>query len=172
MHGRACRGSHPQDPRLHIELLQDRPDGAVPATGHVDDPRQVLAAEAIDVGGRQRVKVDARFEVCDHAQEREEEADFGTCVESRGAGEPPRDPSHVEGAQDRVGLGIRANEDSMVTRRGSGLDSPADLRGKPIGFFGTRGERLKSNRSRCVADAVRAQPLADAGTDLEAIRDR
>ena len=54
-HGGARLGGDAQDPWLSIELLEDRPHRAVPAAGHVDDRGQVLAAEAIHLGCRQRV---------------------------------------------------------------------------------------------------------------------
>ena len=76
-------GIDAQDPGLSVELLEDRPHRPVAPAGHVDDGGQVLAAEPVDLGGREGVQVDARLRIRDDPQEREQEADLGPRVQAR-----------------------------------------------------------------------------------------
>ncbi len=169
-HGRARLGRDAQDARLAVELLEHRPHRAVPATRHVDDRGQVLAAEAVHLGRGQRVQVHARLEVGDDAQEREQQPDLGPGIQPRRPGEPPRDAGHVERPQDRVGVAVGADEDRVVARRGPSLDAPADLGGDPVGLLGARREDLEPDRRRLGGRSLRAQALEDPGPHLEPVR--
>ena len=133
---------------------------------------EVLAAEPVDLGGRERVEVDARVRVGDDAQERQQEPDLRPGVEARTCPENRHGmPGHVERAQERVGVAVRADEDRVVPRRGARRRS-----GAPI------SAAIQSASSDPVANASRrtgggvgvaalgAEPLADPGADLEPVR--
>ena len=168
--GRPRLGRDAEDPGLAVELLEDRPDGPVPAAGHVDDRGQVLAAEAVDLGRREGVQVDARAEVRGDPQEREQQPDLGSRVEPGRPGEPPRDPGHVESAQDRVGVAVGPDEDRMVAR-----PAPASMR-RPISaaIQSASSDPVAKTSSRtgagATATALGAQPLEDPRPHLEAVR--
>ena len=138
--------AQPQDPGLALQLVEDRPDGAVAAAGHVDDGGQVLAAERVGVGRRERVQVHAGLEVRHHPQEGEQHPDLGPRVQARRSGEAPRDAGHVQGAQDRVGMAVGPDQDGVVARRGAGRDPPADLRGDPVRLLRAGREDLQADR--------------------------
>ena len=64
-----------QDPRLALELLEHVPEHrVVPPPRRVDDRRQVVAADAVQVGRGERVDVDARATGRRRPQEREQAA--------------------------------------------------------------------------------------------------
>ena len=148
MHDRPGVGRDAQDARLPVELLEDRPHRAVAAARHVDDRGQVLAAEPVDVRRRERVQVDARLEVGDDAQEREQEPDLRPGIQPGRPREAPRDPGDVQRPQDRIRVAVGADEDGVVARRGAGLHPPADLGRDPVGLLGARREHLEPDRRR------------------------
>ena len=124
-----------------------------------------------DLGRRERVQVDARVEVGDDAQERQQQADLGPGVQPGRAREAPRDAGHVERAQDRVGVAVGPDEDGVVARRGAGRDPPADLGGDPVRLLGARREGLEPDRARRAGETrCGPEPLDDAGPDLEPVR--
>ena len=168
----ACRVSErqAQDPGLALELVEDGPDGPVSSPGHVDDRGQVLAAERIRVGGRQRVQVDARLEVGDDAQERQQAPDLGPGIEAGRSGEPPRDAGHVQGPKDRVRVPVGSDEYGVVAWCRPRGDPPADLRSDPVRLLRARGEDLQPDRRRRVARPFRPEPFPDARPDLQPVR--
>ena len=167
---RPAVGRDAQDAGLAIELLEHVPHGAVAAPGRGDDGGQVLATERVQLRGRERVDVDARRQVRDGAQERHQEADLGPGVQPGGSREPPRDPGHVQRAQDRIGVVVRAHQDRVVAGRCPVCDPAADLRRDPVRLLGRAREGLDTNRHGVGRHALGAEPLRDAGPDLEAIR--
>ena len=78
-------------------------------------------------------------------------------------------PATLRARRIRVGVAVRADEDRVVARRGTGGDPPADLGGDPVGLVGAGREGLEPDRSRARADPLGPQPLADPGPDLEAV---
>ena len=81
---------------------QDGPDGPVPSTRHVDDAGQILAAQAVELRGRERVDVDARLRISDDPEEGQQETDLRTAVQARGPRKSPRDRPPCSSAR-RIG---------------------------------------------------------------------
>ncbi len=170
MDGLPTRRRDAQEPRLAVELLDDGPDGPVPAPGRIDDRRQVLPSERVWLDRRQGVEIDARLRIGDRPQEGHQQPDLGTRVQPGRTGEPPRDAGEVEGPQDRIGMPVGADEDRVVARRRPIADPPGDVGGDPVRFLRSGRERLETDRGGRRAGPLRPQALGHADPDLEAIR--
>src|SRR5438552_1826782 len=141
------RRAQPQESRLPAELVGHFPDRSVSAAGAVDDRREVFTTEAVDIGGGERVYVDARAEIGERTQEREKQPNFRPTVEPGAAGEPPRDAGEVQAPQDRVRVRVRTNEHRVVPRTGTGGDPSADFGGDPVRLLRPRRECLQPDAS-------------------------
>ena len=115
--GRPGLGRDAQDPGLALELVEDRPDRAVAAAGHVDDRGQVLAAEP--VRPRRPPGRTGRRSTSRSATTRRKASSSRTS----GRAYSPEVPENRHGmpamfrrAQDRVGVGVGADEDRVVAR--------------------------------------------------------
>ena len=159
---------------LAVELLEDGPDRPVPAPRAGHDGGQVLAAEAVYVGGRQGVDIDARAEVGDGPQEGQQQADLGSGVQARAPREAPRQAGQVEAAQDGVRLRVRPDEHGVIAWGSAGSDPPGDVAGHPVGFVRTGREGLVADGRGTPAGGrfgpLRAEPLVDPRPDLEPLR--
>ena len=140
-----------QDPGLAPELVQDLEHGPVPAARGLDDGRQVLAAEAVLLRCRDPVNVDARREVRDRAEERQQHPDLRPRVQTGRPGEAPRNARDVERPQDRVRGRVRPDQDRGVAGPGAAVDASRDVRGDPVRLVGAGGERLVAD-GRCAPE--------------------
>ena len=113
---RACLRPDTQDARLPVQLLEDLADRPIAASGHVHDRGQVVAAEPVHLRGRERVQIHAGVRFRDHAQEGEQQAHLRPGVQTGRSREAPRDASDIEGAQERIGVPVRADQDRVVAR--------------------------------------------------------
>ena len=93
------------------------PHRPVAPARHVDDGGEILAADRIHLGRRKRVEIHARVRVGDRPKEGQQQPDLGPGIEPGRTGEPPRDAGDVEGAQDRIGVTVRPDEDRVIARR-------------------------------------------------------
>ena len=166
-----CLRGEAQDAGLPIELLEDVPETPVPPPRRRHDRRQVLPAEPVDVRAGQPVHVDARREIGNRPQERQQDPDLGPGVQAGRPGEPPRDRGQVQAAEDRVRVAVGADEDREVARPCSAGDASGDLCCDPVALLGSGRERLEPDRrTRLVCRTLGPEPLRDPRPDFEPIR--
>ncbi len=122
----------------------------------------------------QVVAADRVLGIVDRAQEADQQAHLGLLVQAGGAGEAPWNASHVQRAEDRVGVAVGAHQDGVVARPTAGTHGGGNPLGDGIGLVRARvkGEQLDARIGRDVGAAVRArhESLVEPFPCLEAVR--
>ena len=141
------------------------------AIGPRGAPREVHDRHVVDLGRREVVHAHRLVGMRDGAEERDEQAHLGAAVEPGVAGERPRDAAQIEGAEEGVGVAVRAHEhrDVLVAPH-AGLHLVVDHRGDGVRLL-RGGLVVEVHGFRSGGLAHRGEMLGDRGVArFEAIR--
>ncbi len=173
--GQARDGHHALVRQLDVvgHLAEHVEQPPVAAVGVGRALRQVHDGHLVDVRGRQVVQADRVVRMRHRAEEGDEQAHLRTAVEAGVARERPRDPAHVERAQERIGVVVRPHEDREVAIGAPALALARDGGGDPVRLARHGVERQVLRRAPEARRPVRPErhePLVHALRDLEPVR--